>query len=98
MRIYRLFLLFVFLVLSFAVVCSSAGQGKKPASTKGGATMKLSSSAFNEGAMIPVKYTCDGVNISPPLKWSDAPEAVKSVALICDDPDAPMGTWVHWVA
>ena len=59
--------------------------------------MKLVSSAFSEGGMIPSQYTCDGKDISPPLQWSDVPEGVKSFALICDDPDAPMGTWVHWV-
>ncbi len=47
--------------------------------------------------MIPAKYTCDGVNISPPLQWDAAHERTRSIALICDDPDAPMGTWVHWV-
>ena len=50
----------------------------------------------NEGK-IPAKYTCDGVNVSPALEWGQAPEGVKSYALICDDPDAPVGTWVHWV-
>jgi len=59
--------------------------------------MKVTSSAFNEGQMIPLKYTCDGQDISPPLEWEDAPDATKSFALICDDPDAPMGMWVHWV-
>ncbi|OQY06121.1 MAG: phosphatidylethanolamine-binding protein [Desulfobacteraceae bacterium 4572_123] len=59
--------------------------------------MKLSSPAFNDGDMIPVRYTCDGVDISPPLKWESVPEDTKSIALICDDPDAPAGTWVHWV-
>ena len=59
--------------------------------------MDITSSAFNEGAMIPEKYTCDGPNISPPLKWSDAPEETKSFAIICEDPDAPSGIWVHWV-
>ena len=98
MRNDRLFLPTVLFAISFTIVCSSAGQEKKSTSAKGGAAMKLSSSAFTEGAMIPAKYTCDGVNISPPLKWSDAPEAAKSFTLICDDPDAPMGTWVHWVA
>jgi len=60
--------------------------------------MKLTSFAFAEGAMIPVKYTCDGQNVSPPLAWTDLPGGAKSLALICDDPDAPAGTWVHWVA
>ncbi len=57
----------------------------------------LKSSAFKEGETIPVQYTCDGADISPPLKWEDVPAGTKSFALICDDPDAPMGTWVHWV-
>lgn len=60
--------------------------------------MKLTSSAFSEDAMIPVKYTCDGQDISPPLAWTDVPSGARSLALICDDPDAPAGTWVHWVA
>jgi len=59
--------------------------------------MVLTSTAFNEGEKIPVKYTCDGEDISPPLSWSNAPEGTKSFALISDDPDAPMGIWVHWV-
>ena len=60
-------------------------------------TMQLTSAAFAEGEPIPAKYTCDGKNISPPLKWSGAPPGTKSLALIVDDPDAPVGTWVHWV-
>lgn len=59
--------------------------------------MRLTSSAFEEGGMIPERCTCDGENQSPPLDWEDAPEGVKSFALVCEDPDAPMGTWVHWV-
>jgi hypothetical protein len=59
--------------------------------------MKITSPAFKEGDMIPKKYTCDGINISPPLQWSSVPEGTKTFAIICDDPDAPMGTWVHWV-
>ena len=62
-----------------------------------GGTMELTSSAFSDGAMIPVKYTCDGVDVSPPLNWGALPAGTKSLALICDDPDAPVGTWVHWV-
>jgi Raf kinase inhibitor-like YbhB/YbcL family protein len=59
--------------------------------------IKLTSTAFPGGGMIPAKYTCDGTNVSPPLEWSDAPQTTKSLALICDDPDAPGKTWVHWV-
>jgi Raf kinase inhibitor-like YbhB/YbcL family protein len=58
---------------------------------------KLISSAFEEGKPIPAKYTCDSSNISPPLSWSGFPEKTKSFAIIMDDPDAPMGTWVHGV-
>jgi Raf kinase inhibitor-like YbhB/YbcL family protein len=60
--------------------------------------MKLTSSAFSEGAMIPVRYTCTSDDLSPPLTWSDIPAGAKTLALIADDPDAPAGTWVHWVA
>jgi hypothetical protein len=59
--------------------------------------IKVVSSAFQEGGMIPADYTCDGKNISPPLSWSGIPEKAVTLALICDDPDAPVGTWVHWV-
>ncbi len=59
--------------------------------------MQITSSAFQEGSAIPEKYTCDGADHSPPLAWSGAPAAAKSLVLISDDPDAPVGTWVHWV-
>ena len=59
--------------------------------------LQIKSSAFENGEMIPKKYTCDGEDISPPLSWSGIPEGAKSLTLISDDPDAPMGTWVHWV-
>lgn len=65
--------------------------------TKGGIVMIITSSAFTEGSMIPSKYTCDERDISPPLEWKDVPAGTKSFALICDDPDAPGGIWVHWV-
>lgn len=57
----------------------------------------LKSPAFSEGAVIPKKYTCQGSDLSPQLEWEKPPAGTKSIALICDDPDAPMGTWVHWV-
>jgi Raf kinase inhibitor-like YbhB/YbcL family protein len=59
--------------------------------------IKITSSAFSEGDMIPKRYTCDSEDVSPDLAWSGIPQGTKSIALICDDPDAPMGTWVHWV-
>ena len=59
--------------------------------------MKLVSSAFREGQPIPRGYTCDGANVSPSLEWSDVPQNAKTLALIADDPDAPAGSWVHWV-
>ena len=57
----------------------------------------LTSAAFQHGADISRKYTCDAEDVSPPLRWTNAPAATKSFALIADDPDAPGGTWVHWV-
>ena len=59
--------------------------------------IKVTSRAFQEGGMIPRRYTCDGEDVSPPLAWTGVPEGTKTIALISDDPDAPMGTWVHWV-
>lgn len=58
---------------------------------------QLTSDAFREGESIPANYTADGANRSPPLAWSGQPAGTASLALICDDPDAPRGTWVHWV-
>jgi len=59
--------------------------------------MELTSTDFIEGGMIPTDFTSDGTNMSPTLAWTEPPEGTQSFALICDDPDAPMGTWVHWV-
>ncbi len=65
----------------------------------GGAAMgfEIKSAAFKANDVIPKKYACDGENISPPLEWNDPPAGTNSFALVVDDPDAPMGTWVHWV-
>ena len=63
-----------------------------------GADMKLTSQAFQEGQPIPSTYTCHGKNVSPPLVIADVPKETKTLAIIVDDPDAPLGTFVHWVA
>ena len=70
-----------------------------PSPTEGASemSMQITSTAFVEGATIPEKYTCDGEEVSPPLAWSGVPEETQSLVLIADDPDAPAGTWIHWV-
>jgi len=60
-------------------------------------SMQIASPAFAHAEMIPERYTCKGNDISAPLEWKGVPEGSRSFALIFDDPDAPMGTWVHWV-
>ncbi len=59
--------------------------------------LKVSSRQWQSGATIPTKYTGDGEDISPPLEFDGVPPGTRAFALICDDPDAPVGTWVHWV-
>ncbi|MGQ9674030.1 MAG: YbhB/YbcL family Raf kinase inhibitor-like protein [Candidatus Aminicenantales bacterium] len=98
----RTFILILCLAASPAYPESLCWPGKEriralPVKGEGIMDIKIISSAFKEGEMIPRKYTCDGEDISPPLAWSGVPENAQSIALISDDPDAPMGTWVHWV-
>jgi Raf kinase inhibitor-like YbhB/YbcL family protein len=69
----------------------SAQQSRRPM------TLHVSSSAFSEGKSIPQNYTCDGQNVSPPLTWTGAPTNTRSFVIIADDPDAPSGTFTHWV-
>jgi Raf kinase inhibitor-like YbhB/YbcL family protein len=76
-------------------VGSQPGAGQGQGSQMGGFTLK--SSAFENGAPIPAEYTADGGNTNPPLSISGLPESTVTMALIVDDPDAPAGTWVHWV-
>lgn len=60
-------------------------------------SFELSSPAFDHNAIIPKEHTGEGRDVSPPLEWVDAPPETRAFALICDDPDAPAGTWTHWV-
>ena len=69
----------------------------KENSEKGDGKMLLTSTAFKEGEFIPKKYTGEGSDVSPQLSWENSPEGTKSFAIIVDDPDAPVGNWVHWV-
>jgi Raf kinase inhibitor-like YbhB/YbcL family protein len=83
----------ILLIFLFIVLISSA----QPLFAQQGGSMKIESSGFAEGQPIPQKSTCQGADVSPALTWSGAPQHAKSFALITDDPDAPVGTWVHWV-
>jgi Raf kinase inhibitor-like YbhB/YbcL family protein len=60
--------------------------------------MQLRSNSFADGGMIPRRYTCDGEDLSPELHWNAAPAETRSLVVLCDDPDAPGGTWHHWAA
>ena len=79
-------------LIAVILLCSCQGKLQSNPQKIGGKSMelKITSSAFEEGGMIPKQYTCDGANISPPLRWTSVPLGTKSLALICDDPDAPM--------
>jgi len=89
--------LWCFPVLLVLASCSSRNADTAPAERAAKMTVQVTSSAFKEGGSIPSKYTCDGQNVSPTLSWNTIPDGTKSIALIADDPDAPRGTWVHWV-
>ena len=84
------------LCLLVLVGCRGAEPQGEPVVTSDSA-LSPTSAAFEDGAAIPAQYTCDGADISPPLEWGDPPPNTGSFALIMDDPDAPIGTWVHWV-
>src|SRR5438309_11717707 len=105
-------LCFLIFALVFLCSCQTANQNRVGANQSRPATtpaekhsepgsekmsIKITSTAFADGEMMPKQYTCDGANVSPPLFWSGVPASAKALALICDDPDAPGKTWVHWV-
>ena len=86
-------------VMAFILIAPCGLMDRCEAKKKVGKKMeiKVTSTAFQPGGMVPKQYTCDGPDFSPPLAFSGVPAGAKSVALVCDDPDAPHGTWVHWV-
>ena len=88
-----------FIILAALLSIGTAAQKEKPADKGAGKmdTITVESSAFGNMQPIPRQYTCDGADISPPLSWRGVPPAAKSIVCIADDPDAPAGTWVHWV-
>ncbi len=89
----RMNVLFAVALLGGLVPAGGADKSQPPKAMN----LPITSTAFAEGQPIPQKYTCQGSDISPPLAWTSAPANTRSFALIADDPDAPMGAWVHWV-
>ena len=85
------------LAVAFTVNCIEKEESQDKTEGEKVVDITVTSEAFAEGGMIPVQYTCDGADVSPPLNWSGIPDGARSLALICDDPDAPSKTWVHWV-
>ena len=88
------------LVAGLALACACKGSSSSPGATLDvgdAAALSLTSSAFADGAPVPKTFTCDGANVSPPLAWSGAAPSTKSFALVVEDPDAPSGTFTHWV-
>jgi Raf kinase inhibitor-like YbhB/YbcL family protein len=87
----------LFLILASLIIASGCRASSEAPEGETAMSIPLTSTAFTEGGTIPKKYTCDDADLSPALAWSGVPEGTRSLALIADDPDAPVGTWVHWV-
>lgn len=96
-RMKRAAILLVILFIAFMSVIPACGPKDSIPDKEGEMTISLSSSAFKEGDRIPVKYTCVGQDVSPPLEWGQPPPETQTFALIVDDPDAPGGVFTHWV-
>jgi len=93
----RTFLLVTAAVLIVAATPRPAATPPVRPKKEATVSLQLSSPAFAAQGAIPKRHTCDGEDLSPPLAWTGAPAGTKSFALVVDDPDAPMGTWVHWM-
>jgi len=79
------------------VSCGNPASGSAQEKAPPQSSFRIESAAFKEGALIPARFSCQGENVSPPLAWTDPPAGTRSFALIVEDPDAPAGTWIHWV-
>jgi Raf kinase inhibitor-like YbhB/YbcL family protein len=84
-------------VLAAASGCSDEGGGAEPPTPSADDVITVTSSAFDDGQPIPSEYSCDGAETSPPLAWTGVPSDAAALALVVDDPDAPGGSYVHWV-
>jgi Raf kinase inhibitor-like YbhB/YbcL family protein len=88
--------LWILALLAGSIACAG-GQPPPQAVDESAGTLLVESDAFEAAGTIPQRYTCDGKDVSPALRWSEPPPGTQSLALIFDDVDAPAGTWVHWV-
>jgi Raf kinase inhibitor-like YbhB/YbcL family protein len=87
----------IFVLAGMLLVFSGCQAGTQEMEDEATMAIRVTSTAFADGETIPVKFTCDGENLSPPLTWTEVPQGTQSLVIIADDPDAPMGTFVHWV-
>jgi len=98
MKKYFSIIVILFTIISFSTGCSANTKTEPQINNISKTTiMKISSTAYTENGQVPSKFTCDGENINPPVQFEAIPEDTKSLALIYEDPDAPNGTWIHWV-
>lgn len=89
----------VLVASSLVGACSSPGAetGRSGIGVDEPDTVEVTSSAFEEGARIPTRFTCDGEDVPPPLSWSNVPDGAEEIVIVVDDPDAPGGTFIHWI-
>lgn len=90
-------MLVIVLFVALGAGCGGGGDAAVETSAPPASSLTLTSPAFDDGGPIPRPFTCDGDNVSPPLRWTGVPEGAVSLALVVDDPDAPRGTFTHWV-
>ncbi len=83
--------------LALILIALNGCGSSRPSQEESAAGLQVESGAFRAGEAIPIRHTCDGEDLSPALSWSEPPAGTQSLVVIGDDPDAPVGTWVHWV-